>query len=313
MADQATVAAPGPAKYAIKGVYATIDDHRIRVTELPVGYWTEDFKAHLEALMEPSTGGSAATTAVPPFVKEYCDLSTDTVVDFTITFTHPIKDADRCSAGATECNALEKALKLYTTQTTSNMNLFDEREQLHKYETIYEIARSFFRVRWTIYEQRKQSMLAKLRNELLVLSNRARYIQEQLDDTLDLRRQKRDALLAVLKSKCYAEHDGGYDYLLKMPMDGVTDEKVVALLHERDTKQRDYDDLVQTGAAKLWMRDLDTLEHAYSSLLEKQRIAAELALSSAKASTASSDRVQPKVKKMMLIKKKPVAGATGTI
>ena len=311
MADPTTVAAPGPAKYAIKGVYATIDDHRIRVTELPVGYWTEDFKAHLEALMEPSTGGS---TVVPPFVKEYCDMSTDTVVDFTITLTHPIKDADRCSAGATECNALEKALKLYTTQTTSNMNLFDEREQLHKYETIYEIARSFFRVRRTIYDQRKQSMLAKLRNELLVLSNRARYIQEQLDDTLDLRRQKRDALLAILKSKCYAEHDGGYDYLLKMPMDGVTDEKVVALLHERDTKQRDYDDLVQTGAAKLWMRDLEALEHAYSSLLEKQRIAAELALSSAKASTASSDRVQPKVKKLMLIKKKPlVAGAGATI
>ena len=97
-------------------------------------------------------------------------------------------------------------------------------------------------------------------------------------------------------------------------MDGVTDEKVVALLHERDTKQRDYDDLVQTGAAKLWMRDLEALEHAYSSLLEKQRIAAELALSSAKASTASSDRVQPKVKKLMLIKKKPlVAGAGATI
>jgi hypothetical protein len=92
-------------------------------------------------------------------------------------------------------------------------------------------------------------------------------------------------------------------------MDGVTDEKVVALLHERDTKQRDYDDLVQTGTAKLWMRDLDALEHAYSSLLEKQRIAAELALSSAKASTASSDRVQPKVKKMMIVKKKIVAGA----
>ena len=305
-------AAPGPTRYVIKGVYSVIDDHRVRVSELPVGYWTEDFKMHLESLMEtpPQTqsGATAGAAAVLPFVKEYCDMSTDSVVDFTITLTRSINESDRCSAGPTECNALEKMLKLHTTQTTSNMNLFDEREQLHKYDTVYEIARAFFRVRRGIYEQRKQTMLAKLRNELSVLSNRARYIQEQLDDTLDLRRQKRDALLAVLKTKTYAEHDGGYDYLLKMPMDGVTDEKVVALLHERDAKQRDYDDLIQTSAAELWMRDLDALERAYLALLERQRVAADLALSAAASKSGAGgtgNMAGIKIKKTVMVKRKP--------
>ena len=304
--EQESVAATNAAKYAIKGTYSIIDDHRVRVTELPIGVWTEDFKAHLEALMEPtpSPPGSSGGAASPPVIKEYCDMSTDTVVDFAITFTQPINERDRCSTGATECNALEKLLKLYTTQTTSNMNLFDEREQLRKYETVHDIARAFFRVRREIYEQRKQSMLAKLRNDLEILTNRTSYIQEQLDDTLDLRRQKRETLIATLQSKGYAARDGGYEYLLKMPMDCVTEEKVASLLVERDSKQCEHDDLLETGSAKLWMRDLDALEKTYTDItMHRSRVAAEAAAKS-DASTSISAGINAKVKKMVLVKKK---------
>ena len=312
--DQESVTATtNAAKYAIKGTYSIIDDHRVRVTELPIGVWTEDFKAHLEALMEPTPPppGSSGGAAAPPVIKEYCDMSTDTVVDFAITFAQPISERDRCSTGATECNALEKLLKLYTTQTTSNMNLFDEREQLRKYETVHDIARAFFRVRREIYEQRKQSMLAKLRNDLEILTNRTRYIQEQLDDTLDLRRQKRETLIATLQSKGYAARDGGYEYLLKMPMDCVTDEKVASLLVERDTKQHEHDDLLKTGSAKLWMRDLDALEKTYTEItMHRSRAAAESAAKSAAASTATAAATAGiKVKKTVLVKKKFTAPA----
>ena len=308
--DSVTVTATNAAKYAIKGTYSIIDDHRVRVTELPIGFWTEDFKAHLEALMEPTPPppGSSGGAASPPVIKEYCDMSTDTVVDFTITFTQPINERDRCSTGATECNALEKLLKLYTTQTTSNMNLFDEREQLRKYDTVHDIARAFFRVRREIYEQRKQSMLAKLRNDLEILTQRTRYIQEQLDDTLDLRRQKRETLIATLQSKGYAARDGGYEYLLKMPMDCVTEEKVASLLVERDSKQHEHDDLLETGSAKLWMRDLDTLEKTYMEMMmHRSRTAADAA---AKSDASTSISAGIKMKKMVPVKKKFTAPAT---
>jgi DNA topoisomerase-2 len=256
--------------------------------------------------MEPTPpGASGGAAAAPPVIKEYCDMSTDTVVDFAITFAQPISERDRCSTGATECNALEKLLKLYTTQTTSNMNLFDEREQLRKYDTVHDIARAFFRVRREIYEQRKQSMLAKLRNELEILTHRTRYIQEQLDDTLDLRRQKRETLIATLQSKGYAARDGGYEYLLKMPMDCVTDEKVASLLVERDTKQREHDDLLETGSAKLWMRDLDALEKTYTEItMHRSRAAAEAAAKSGASTATASVGLNVKVKKMVPVKKK---------
>jgi DNA topoisomerase-2 len=298
----------GPAKYAIKGSYAAIDDHRIRVTELPIGFWTEDFKAHLEALMEPTTSGTGANAVhTPPHVKEYCDMSTDSTVDFMITMTQPIAERDRCQSATsvTECNGLEKTLKLYTTQSTSNMNLFDENEKLRRYETVYDIARAFFPVRREIYERRRSAMLAKLLSELEVLSNRAKYIQEQLDDTLDLRRQKRESINALLASRGYAVRDGGYDYLLKMPQDGVTEEKVTALMTDRDSKQREYAELMETSASALWIRDLDDLESAYSVIVERKRRENDaMSAASANASTSAG-----KVKKTMIVKRKVPAAA----
>ena len=37
-------------KFVFKGKYEKIDSDKIRVTELPVGYWTEDFKELLSDL-----------------------------------------------------------------------------------------------------------------------------------------------------------------------------------------------------------------------------------------------------------------------
>ena len=294
----------GPAKYAIKGSYTAIDDHRVRVTELPIGFWTEDFKTHLETLMEPTTSGTGANAVhTPPHVKEYCDMSTDSTVDFMITMTQPIAERDRCQSATsvTECNGLEKTLKLYTTQSTSNMNLFDENEKLRRYETVYDIARAFFPVRREIYERRRSAMLAKLLSELEVLSNRAKYIQEQLDDTLDLRRQKRESINAVLASRGYAVRDGGYDYLLKMPQDGVTEEKVTALMSDRDGKQREYAELMETSASALWIRDLDALESAYSVIVERKRREEDSVSKGDSVGCSTIDGM--KVKRTMIIKK----------
>ena len=39
-------------KFLIKGVYEKLGNDKIRVTELPVGYWTEDFKELLEEIID---------------------------------------------------------------------------------------------------------------------------------------------------------------------------------------------------------------------------------------------------------------------
>ena len=64
-------------------MYQTIGPDKIRVTELPVGFWTQDFKEHLESLQEAVDKDGKKVISV---IKDYDDMSKDTTVDFTVTF-----------------------------------------------------------------------------------------------------------------------------------------------------------------------------------------------------------------------------------
>jgi DNA topoisomerase-2 len=39
-------------KYLIKGIYVILSDKQVRVTELPIGSWTDDYKKYIEELID---------------------------------------------------------------------------------------------------------------------------------------------------------------------------------------------------------------------------------------------------------------------
>lgn len=296
-------------KFLIKGTYEIVADRKVRITELPIGTWTDDYKQFLEKLMEAPTASAADKdkdkdkSASVPVLKEYTDMSTDTVVDITVTFhpsyAHMPKDLEATIVDADAgTNKLEKVLGLFTTQSTTNMNLFDAHEKLRKYTTIYDIIEDYYVERLALYAKRKAAMLAQLANELRVLTNRAKYIQEVLDDKLELRRQTKDAILEKMKQHGYEHIDGDteYKYLLKMPMDSVTDENVKHLLSERDTKRAQHQQLADTSIEALWTHDLDELEQEYKKWIAAADVAIGSGGSGGGAAVVAS-------KKKMVIKK----------
>ena len=48
-----TIRRVADSKYLFKGCYTILDEKKIRITELPVGTWTDDYKKFLEHLIEP--------------------------------------------------------------------------------------------------------------------------------------------------------------------------------------------------------------------------------------------------------------------
>ena len=284
------LAAPG--KFLIRGLHnVDAEKKQVRVTELPVGYWTEDFKKHLESLIESGA------------IKDYVDMSTDTVVDFTITFP---ATADFGALAATVdqgcCTAVEKLLKLYTTESTSNMHLFDSQDQLKKYANVRDIVLDYYATRLDLYGKRKTHQLAAMAAELRVLSNKARYIQELLDGSIDLRRKRGDELTAMLQSKGYdainqgdrSEGGGDYKYLLKLPMDSVSEENVQKLLKEKEQKDAHHAALQGTSIEQLWLADLAELRAEYVKQEEKR---VSLISTTVAASTGASAKKIVKAKK----------------
>jgi len=61
----------------------------------------------------------------------------------------------------------------------------------------------------------------------------------------------------------FAKIDGDYKYLIKMPMDSVTDENVEKLLRDRDETVRELEILRGTTLEQMWLRELNTLETKY--------------------------------------------------
>lgn len=256
-------------KFLVKGKYEKLGTDKIRVTELPVGFWTEDFKELLESLTETT---DKTGKKIVPLVKDYDDMSKDTNVDFTITLQKGKLDELIAAKADHGCNQLEKTFKLYTTSSSTNMHLFDAHDKLKKYADVSQIIDDYFETRLELYQTRKSYMISTLTSELLVLSNKARYIKENLDGTIDLRKKKKDEVTAMLKAKNYhvINDDEDYKYLTKMPMDSVTEENVEKLNKEHDTKQKELAKIESTTIQQMWTTELDAMNAAYNAYKEER-------------------------------------------
>jgi len=196
-------------------------------------------------------------------VKDYNDMSTDKKIDIEITFYN---DVDESIEGDNKFNKLEKVLKLYTSQSITNMHLFDSEEKLKKYESVDNIIDTYYDVRLSYYEKRKSYMINNLQKELKLLSNKAKYIQENLDGTIDLRKKTKEQILNMLAEKQFdkMDDDNDYKYLLKMSMDSVSDENVNKLMQEKGSKESKLHDIEKTSIEKMWLNDLEELERNIS-------------------------------------------------
>jgi DNA topoisomerase-2 len=171
------------------------------------------------------------------------------------------------------CNNLEKTFKLFTTFTTTNMHMFNASEKLKKYTSVPEIIDEYYITRLELYQKRKDHILEILEKQLKICSNKSKYIQELLDETLDLRKKSKTAIIEILQTKKYdvIDNDDDYKYLLKMPMDSVSEENVEKLKAEFQDKQNKYNDLETTHIQDMWMNELEILDKEYEKFISAHR------------------------------------------
>jgi DNA topoisomerase-2 len=256
-------------KFLIKGCYETIGEDKIRITELPVGTWTMPYTTFLETLMDGNQTDKAGKK-IPPQIRDFNSVCTEVSVDFTVQLPKGILQSLEATIDVNGCNGLEKLLKLFTTVSTTNMHMFDADCKLHKYETVEEIIDQFYGVRIAVYGKRKASLIAEMEKQLVKLSNRARYIMLTLDGTIDLRRKTAVHVQDLLTSLKFSHCDGDehYKYLVKMPMDSVTEEHVQAIIKE--TMDASLAKLKRKTAEQMWLEELDILDNEYTKYKAKR-------------------------------------------
>ena len=253
-------------KFIIKGKYDFIGEDKIHITELPVGTWTDDYKQFLENQIADKKSN---------FIKDFEDNSTDCKVDITIKCAKiSLQNLKTKSEGVADndVNELEKYFKLATKKTITNMHAFDSKEKLKKYANPGEIISDFFDTRLNIYKTRKEAQLADSKIKLQRISNKVKYINGVLDDKIDLRKKKINDIMQILTDFGLDKVDDNYNYLIKMPMDSVSEENVDKLKKEHHDLSNFIAELEATKEEEIWLNELNDLELEYDKYVSLRKV-----------------------------------------
>jgi DNA topoisomerase-2 len=238
------------------GVFTRTGPTKIKVTELPIMTWTEDFKQLLEDALDSKAG----------LIKNYKSNYDNEKVDFDIEFAsaQALDDLMASSNASTGYSKLHHELKLISTRALqkSNMYLFDAQGRIKKYATTMEIVNDFVDTRLELYDKRKQAVIASLKNNIKFLEAKARFINEVITKKVTLSDVKRADVEAQLQKGEYPTLEDGYEYLLRMPMSSLTHERKLQLEAEAAKARQELTKLQKTSPKDMWLAELAELEAA---------------------------------------------------
>uniref|UniRef100_A0A6C0EI32 DNA topoisomerase (ATP-hydrolyzing) n=1 Tax=viral metagenome TaxID=1070528 RepID=A0A6C0EI32_9ZZZZ len=260
-----------PNAFITKGLFTTLGQDQINISELPIGSWTEKYVEFLDK----STIEKGSKDEAKQFIKSYVDNSSESKVDITIKFNQNTlyelltKDIDG------PVTHIAKQLKLTTKLSTTNMWLFNTKRRLHKYNTIYEIIDEWFIYRHELYVKRKEYILNKLNKELNIIKYKVLFINEIISNTLDIRGKKKSIILTMLEEKSYPKLTNklddamiNYDYLFKMDLYKLTEEEIDLLTKQRDMKLLEVSTLEETTIEQLWSSEINDFKALYEKDLK---------------------------------------------
>ena len=268
----------GDKAYMSKGSYNIINDTSIRITELPVGKWTDDYKKFLDTLIpEPKRSKSLENEKLKKgkpkkTIIDYLNNSSDTEIDFTITFEKGFLNSLQWDEDP-DVDGIEKFFKLTTTKGLSlnNIHLFNK-DHIKKYHNVNEIFDEFYTERHALYVKRKEYQLHNLFNDLTILKSKIRFMNNVMDDTIIIYKRKKQDIIKELMDKEFIKVHAGkvvdstqgsestnYDYLIKMSLYLFTEDELDKLESQITLLQNSYDDLFKLTVEEIWLSECNLL------------------------------------------------------
>ena len=239
-----------PHEYMIYGVCSKIDSNHIRVSELPIGYWTTDYKEFLDGL------------EAKQIINSYTANNTEEIVDFVIEI-----DDDKLSQWLQNGSIYAK-LGLITKKSTSNMHLYNADGKIVKYKSPLEILEDFYDVRYDTYVKRKTYLIGKLTEEMNILTYKMKFIQDVLSKKIIIERTKKQVIIDRLIELKYPmmaadESNESYNYLINIPLMSLSDEKIKELEDRCKAKEQELINVRNTSEEQMWTIELQELRTEY--------------------------------------------------
>lgn len=152
--------------YTVHGEASVGAHSRVQITELPVGVWTDKYKAFLLGLADRG------------IVHSFREQHTEERVHFDVRLT-PAGKQRYLGGGGDESMAAEQlasALRLSRNLNTGNMHLFDANGNMKRYDSAEQVLHDHAEVRLGLYGRRLELQAAQLDAQASRLRNVSRFV-----------------------------------------------------------------------------------------------------------------------------------------
>ena len=220
----------------ITGKLDVVNSTTIKITEVPVGTYLDQYKDHLNKLEDAG------------FIKDYEDRSTEEGFDFTVNCPR--------STTALDEEVLYQKFRLIS-RDTENLTLWNEDGVLERFDTVEAIIERFVPWRTAKFEERRQKLIKDTTEQVRWLSEKLRFILFYLDHVDQFKNKKKDDLVALLLKNNFVD----YDRLLQMPMWNLTRDKIEQLKGEIAVEKNYLASLQADTAIEMYKRELKEFKY----------------------------------------------------
>ena len=222
------------------GVYTIENTTTMKITELPIGSFTQKYREVLNDLEDKN------------IVKSYVDNSSEEKTEFIVT-------CPRDTLRKTHDEIL-KTFKL-VSRDTENFTVWTETGRLKKFESAKALIEWFVAFRVTKYEQRRLKLIDEAQDRLDRLSERGNFIRYYLENTGWFSKTKKDEIYHALTLKGFVNIDD----LMSIKVYNLTSDQIEELKRKIIAEEQLLELLNKTTAKDMYLKDLSDAKTYFKS------------------------------------------------
>jgi DNA topoisomerase-2 len=212
-------------KYISYGAYERINASTVRVTELPVGMWTNKFKEIVDKMI------------VDELVDKVEYQHTDVEVDIILRYTNAVSD--------------QTVRELLTGRPIGSNQTVIRNDSIETY-TVQQYFDLYCDERMQLYERRRAYLLQQVEEQLACLNNRLRYIETVRAGIISIRNLTLPQLREQLTQMNFTHHK----QLLDIRLTSLTLDECEKLIQQIRAKEAEQRRLQRATPKSLWLDDL---------------------------------------------------------
>jgi DNA topoisomerase-2 len=226
--------------WIFKGIYNIKNTSTIEISEIPPSQTYEKYDNHLNKLEDDRRIAS---------YENDCKSDINYTVKITRSSLSDLQKRDR----------LAGFLKMEEKQS-ENFTVLDEEGKLVIFNSATEIIKYFVKFRLEYYQKRKDYLIGVLKNELMVLSNKARFIKMIIDGKLKINNVPKKTIIEILEKERFDLVNDSYNYLLSLPIHTLTKERYEELLSQESDKKKELEKVKKSDPKDMYKKDLQDLK-----------------------------------------------------